>query len=170
MKSAWSFVAEHSKWVFSGIGVFFLGLLWIAYGPRTPAGTSTAEPAGASISAPPSTRISYADVMTAMRTLPPMQRGDVERRYIGLRVQWDGYLNMADVRDGELFVLLSLRKRSDRDGPDGSIFCFVSPDEYKQMGVLPDEAPVRITGDIKQVKLDAGVELTNVRLEFPPAR
>ncbi len=93
-----------------------------------------------------------------------MQRHEVAKRYVGVKVEWDSYLKSAYPRkDGNVRLRLTPHK----EFSGSNIVCEVSANEYRELGILPEGSHIRVSGEIADASYGE-VELSNVRLQILP--
>lgn len=110
------------------------------------------------------TQVSFADIEMAIDKAPPLQREQVAKNYVGLKVDWDAYLRSANVlSDGQVRLRLSMDERY----VGRSIVCLVNKEDYQILSVLPQGAPIRVLGEISSAS-SYDVELSNVKLQIAP--
>lgn len=108
--------------------------------------------------------IGFTDIETAIGKAPPMQREDVANRFAGLKIEWDSYLRSARKRpNGNVFLILSI----DKDYRGRSVICEVPADQYRELGILPEGAHIRVSGEIAKAS-PWDVEVMNAQLQILP--
>lgn len=110
-------------------------------------------------------QVTFDDIEKMIDSVPPMQRADTAKSYVGLKVEWDSYLRSADKRDNGK---VSLRLAVDKDYRGRSVLCEVPAEEYRVLGILPKGAHIRVSGEISKAST-FDVELSNVRLQIFPS-
>jgi hypothetical protein len=106
--------------------------------------------------------ITYGQVKDAILSAPPLQQESVAERYIGLRVEWDTYFrNGYKKEDGLLRLYLS--PTENYRGAD--VICDVSADDYRELSILPEGTPIRVSGEIATAAAYE-IELKSARLQF----
>jgi hypothetical protein len=106
--------------------------------------------------------ISFDDIRTAIESAPPLQRDRIAENYVGLKIEWDTYLKGGSVKkEGTI----SLRLTTNIEHSFNTIWCDVPLDEYRELGVLPEGAKVRVSGEIVKAST-CDIELKDVRLHF----
>jgi hypothetical protein len=107
-------------------------------------------------------RISYEAIRKALDSAPPLQQEDVKKHFVGINVEWDAVFKSATKADDEYIDLFL-------EAPDKHslnwITCRVRLSEYRELGVLPKNAKIRIHGEIENIET-LFVSLTNVKLFF----
>lgn len=107
-------------------------------------------------------QLTFDEIEKAIDSAPPLQREQAAKSYIGLRVEWDTYLRAAHKReDGNISLRLSL----DAEFMGRSTSCEVPEDEYRELGVLPEGAKIRVVGEISEA-CSYDIKLSNARLEI----
>ena len=105
--------------------------------------------------------ISLSDIRNAVDNAPPLQQKQIAQNYEGIFVEWDAKLASADMKEQEtVWLLLKIDK-----APSHMFHCTVKLVDYKELGVMPKGAPIRVLGRIKEVR-DISVELEEVQLFF----
>ena len=108
--------------------------------------------------------ITFSHIEEAITNAPPLQRDDVKKHFIGIKVEWETYLKAAS-KDDEGIVTLRLSPGTEIEDRLYTIRCKVAIEDYRELGILPEGTRIRINGEI--VKADRwDVELTKVRLYF----
>lgn len=185
LRSFLGWLDVNKPWVFSGIGVAvvtWVGLLlwYLRSRLRTaPAPPVVVQPVGNApplvllVAAAPQPEpphrmdVSAQSIFDALRNLPPLQREDVSRRYLGLRVDWRAKLASAtSEKDGSVELLLSVPLE-----PYVAFYvkCWVPLAEYRELGITPEGAPIRVVGKIRQFLSHTAVVLRDVELYFEKA-
>lgn len=109
-------------------------------------------------------QVSFDDIEKTIESAPPMQREYIANSFVGLKVEWDSYLRLANKRDnGEVSLLLSI----DKDYRGRAVHCKVQAEEYRVLGILPTGAHIRVSGEITKTS-SFDIELSNVRLQIFP--
>jgi len=104
--------------------------------------------------------VSLDDIRNAIKAAPPLQRDRVAKSYVGLRIEWDAYFSGGiQKEDGSLSLRLEVKSTHTWN----FIHCDVPFDEYRELGVLPENTPIRVSGEISEVGLQA-IDLKDVRL------
>lgn len=180
------FIAKNKEWLFSGAGVTILVALYaiirklllrkrsrpgtdvrsltIHLNPSSlPATTDVAEkkqlvPLGKFSS------LSFSRIGDMIESVPPLQKDEIKKNFVGIRVSWDAYLKNAR-KSPEGIVTLRLSP-----GPAAShrlytILCQVALDDYRELSILPEGAHMRIEGEIASADV-WDVELSDVKLYF----
>lgn len=185
MNAFLDYINHNKEWLFSGIGIVLLGLLvkpvaaLFKSNPTSNIDNSVGAKAEVHREALPSPElpepkisqelpsskrvsdISIGDIRDAICKAPPLQKEDIRRRYIGLRVRWAGNLSHAEMLEkGSVQVVLSPPKNY------YLMVSFIVPfSEYPELGVLPEGSGIVATGTIQAVR-DLSVFLEDVQLEF----
>jgi len=111
-------------------------------------------------------QVSFYDIEKAIDQAPPLQRDQVARNYLGLKVEWDSYLRYANKRDnGEVALRLSI----DEHYQGRSVNCVVREEDYRILAVLPQGSHIRVSGEITSAS-SFDIELSNVKLQITPTR
>jgi hypothetical protein len=181
------FITKNKEWLFSGVGVtVFIGLFAlvkkILSKKRIQPGTEIAHnmtihlipssdgcavcPVGEKTLVPLEklSSLSFSMIGEMIEAIPPLQKDEAKKNFVGIRVSWDAYLKSAS-KDAEGIVTLWLSP-----GPVAShrlytILCQVALDDYRELSILPEGAHMRVEGEI--AKADTwDVELSNVKLYF----
>jgi hypothetical protein len=104
--------------------------------------------------------ISYKEIVDHIDSLPPLQRQDVEKHYVGVTVDWETTFRGArKYSDG----LVSLSLNACEIGH--WVRCVVPLEQYPELGVMREGARVRVTGKIKELDVTA-IVLENAYLRF----
>jgi hypothetical protein len=89
--------------------------------------------------------ITLKKIQEAIDNAPPLQRKHVANSYIGIRVEWDAYFKGGS-RIGNDMV--SVRLTTNLERPLDTIWCEVPFESYRELGVLPEGAKIRVSGEI----------------------
>ena len=177
-------IIKNIKWVFSGIGVFILGIPFTivmivisqrqSASPRQPVVTTdsirfsapnTTELQSGNLSTHSNEHISSLtidEITNSIVQAPPLQRSTVAKSYVGIKVEWDAYLRVAGkIRDDKVLLILDNRK----DPPRKHIECVVSLSEYRELGILPEYSKIKVSGEIESASV-MSVSLRNVVLHI----
>jgi hypothetical protein len=103
------------------------------------------------------------EINTAIIDAPPLQRDRVAESYVGLRVEWETLF-----KNGTLNVNGTIRLHLSVDNakhPPRSVWCEVPANEYRELGILPEDSKVRVSGEIENVA-SYGVNLKDARLHI----
>ena len=89
------------------------------------------------------------EIVTAINSAPPYQKDDISKKYIGIRVDWIGYLKdvMEDPRDKEK-VMVNFNVSSQAI-IGYSFWLSEKPENFPEIRVLKRESPIRVVGDIE---------------------
>ena len=171
-------ILQNKEWLFSGVGVSVILIFWGVIRHKkesqntktqvvvhvhnadesTPSNYEEVSPADIERISP----VNFEMIRKAIDTAPPFQRDDVQRKFIGINVEWDSYLNSAN-EDNDGYVKLMLK--TGKDIGTGFIFCKVLLSDYKELGILPENSKIRIHGEIEEADRNH-VSLKNVKLMF----
>jgi hypothetical protein len=177
-------ISENKEWLFSGIGVAILGLLFAIFrkrfGRRSESVSGSKEPntilEPRSESASnlkesnvtekyPSDKVStlrFEDIREAIKNAVPLQRDAVKKYYEGINVEWEGYLKHAsEFTEGSVLIWLAPGP-TDRDALF-TIVCYVLLSDYPELRVLREGSKIRVKGMIKEAG-QFGIELDKVTL------
>lgn len=106
--------------------------------------------------------LTFEDIRKAYEGVPPLQRQRIADSFVGIRVDWDTFLKAATQEDGDMVRLLLT---TEVDVPTNSIVCRVKLSDYRELGVLPKGARIRVAGEIAEAD-SWDVRLDNVQLEI----
>ncbi|HEV2680248.1 MAG TPA: hypothetical protein VGV14_07100 [Rhodanobacter sp.] len=173
------FLVKNKEWLFSGVGVAVLGLIFRALRNRIFPPKSHASPAIVQDARQPppdnfaqlapstparitkTNTIELTQIIAALEKAPPLQKADVIKHYVGLSVQWETLLWGADKTDDDnVRVVLDF-------GPNSTklVYCSVRLSDYRQLGVMDRGTPITVIGRISEVSaLSASLE--DVQLFF----
>jgi hypothetical protein len=173
------FISENKDWIFSGIGVTILIFAYVlirniffkkdkatqkAEIHLHPSDESSKTDGSELIPIEKINLLSFEDIGKTLAKAPPLQKDDVKKNFRGIKVMWDGYLKTVSKKDNDI-VLLRLAPGSKPEDRLSTILCEVSLNDYRELGILPEGAKIRIQGEIaKADKYD--IELINVKLFF----
>jgi hypothetical protein len=178
-----NWIVQNKEWLFSGVGITVFTIIYGVFMNRRNASADKSvsqvivhvhnetdgpyQPGIKDVKITPSSierisRISYEAIRKALDSAPPLQQEDVKKHFVGINVEWDAVLNSATKADDE-YIDLFLQ------APDKHtlnwITCRVRLSEYRELGVLPKNAKIRIHGEIENIET-LFVSLTNVKLFF----
>lgn len=94
------------------------------------------------------------EIITAINSAPPYQKDEISKKYIGIRVDWIGYLKdvMKDPRDKEK-VMVNFNVSSQKI-IGHSFWLSEKPENFPVIRVLKRESPIRVVGDIESANGD----------------
>jgi len=179
------YILHNKEWIFSGIGVTILGLLFLIIryffkkkhiSIKGPEGITT----NITKPEPPYTAhensMPQEDVYKITRELeemPPLHLDDITKNYIGLNVDWLTEYSSAYKKDNDL-IRVHLRLITKLFQPIFVRLIFVRPifvwcevklSDYKQFSILKRNAKIRVIGKI--IKFEPySIELSDVNLFF----
>jgi hypothetical protein len=177
------YLDKNKEWLFSGVGVAFVGYLvarfWPRFFPRTTPKEvivqvsdqrlpQTMKPESRNNGTPAQitkiTTITLAEIAAALENAPPLQKDDVAKHYKGINVQWETKFFSAE-KDDDDNVQLTLDF-----GPSYThlVYCTVRLSDYRELGVLPKGAPITVMGRIRKVAHKSAT-LEDVQLFFHSA-
>jgi len=108
--------------------------------------------------------ISLDEINKSLEEAPPLQRDHIAGSYSGLRIEWDTKFVGGKLRDnGDIRLHLSVPG----DTRPASVWCNVPSVEYRELGILPEGAKIRVAGEIDRIA-DYGIDITNARLHIYP--
>jgi len=103
------------------------------------------------------------EINTSLANAPPMQRTRIAESYSGLRVEWDTeFLNGKLQDDGNIRLQLTV---PDTEHQPKSVWCNVPATEYRELGILPENSKIRVSGEIEKVA-SYGIDLKDARLHI----
>lgn len=103
------------------------------------------------------------DINTSIVDAPPLQRTRVSDSYVGLRVEWDTYFVSGKLREnGDIRLQLTI---PDAKHQPKSVWCEVPASEYRELGILPEDSKIRVSGEIESIA-EYGVNLKDARLHI----
>jgi hypothetical protein len=189
------YIQDNRQWIFSGIGVAILGLIWALVralfrrrrisDTRGPACVQTTP--SNPVEAPPSTvprltpsdvrpfegqisAVTFAEISAALKSTPPNRLAEVAKRYWGKWVQWDTCTSSSEM---DLILWRMSRFSADDKGvisfplPNGGeVHCeVVNRSNYPSLDKLPYGVPVTVIGRINRVT-QKQVDLEQTQLFF----
>ena len=183
--SIFEYLDKNKEWLFSGIGVLFIGYLATHFRKRLFPQTAQNGNGGAVVivqvssqQLPQSTNIeslnqvtpahitkittiTLAEITKALENAPPLQNNELAKHYKGINVQWETKLFNAEKKEDDN-VRLSLDF-----GPRDAhlVYCTVRLSDYRELGVLPKGAPITVMGRIREVERKSAT-LEDVQLFF----
>ena len=148
---------KNKEWVFSGVGVAMLiaaatAIKWFWHRHTSRSGLSLGMTLQEVIDSPPATPSSRPPetlplepqaIIKAIKSAPFLQQSDLAKHYVGIRVEWAGKLISAEKRENKVQLLLMT-------GHVGISF-EVNPADYPGLGLLREDAAVRVSGIIESV-------------------
>lgn len=171
------FFTENIEWLFSGAGVALVAGVIALFRRKKATETSNlvihyhskqsngSEEENISDSPIPIKKVSLVTMETiyqAISDAPPLMAEDVKKQFVGIYVEWDLYLKTATKREGGL---VSLRLTDNPGEILNTINCEVLLEDYKELGILPKMAKIKVTGEIESAE-SFDVSLTNAKLYF----
>ncbi len=108
--------------------------------------------------------LSLRQIKDDIASVPPYQRRDKQRYYIGQQIDWQGKLASVhpEDKDGNVSVMLNIEGQVIKGlaiVPVSDLCsCDVPLDKYPQLKFLPEGSPVRITGKIAGFVLTVDIE------------
>lgn len=105
--------------------------------------------------------VTVEEINTALSEAPPLQRDRVAERYTGLHVEWDTKFIGGKIREDEK-IQLHLKSVG---GREESVWCEVPAAEYRELGILPKNAKIQVSGEITKIA-SYGIELKDARLHI----
>jgi hypothetical protein len=103
------------------------------------------------------------EINTSLVDAPPLQRTRISESYVGLRVEWD-----TQFVDGKLQengdIRLQLTIPNSKHQPK-SVWCEVPASEYRELGILPENSKIRVSGKIETIA-SYGIYLKDARLHI----
>ena len=107
--------------------------------------------------------VSADEISAAIESAPPLQRKQVSDNYVGLHVEWETTFVAGDAdKDGKIRLFLRAR---DSKTTMGNVWCEVSASEYRELGILPANAEIRIYGEIAKIG-NLGIDIKDARLHI----
>lgn len=104
--------------------------------------------------------ITFDEISQAIKKAPPLQQELVEESYVGLRIEWDTYFKSGSHREKDMIMLLLT---TDSAVGSNTIWCEVPFNEYRELGILPRGAKIRVAGEITSASV-WDVKLKDARL------
>ena len=156
-------------WVVVG-AILAGGLIVLRPAPKTPipppqaAAPVTGSPLTGSTA---TASLSVGEIVAAVNTAPPLQKSDVARNYVGIAIDWTGYLRSAEeeFQDPKLIRVNLVVDKADVVGD--SIWFTIGRDEVPELKVLHKNSKLGVSGRIVSVSgpgLSVTVEPTQVRV------
>lgn len=171
------FILDNKEWIFSGIGVAVIGVLITILRRKSPESpqvmvhvsntdkTQSEDIQSVDVSHVSIERISpitFKDIQKAIDEATPFQRQQVGKNFIGIMVEWDGFLShVYDAQDDMVKLMLTTEKKMSLS----AIHCEVPLNQYREISVLPEGTRIRIQGKIETAER-YHVYLTDARLFF----
>lgn len=97
--------------------------------------------------------------------VPPLQRQDVARRYIGIKVDWELIFSSASLIEKDQAVILFDSAPANKVNLM-SVRCLVKLSDYQELSIMKSGKKVRVTGTISGIGLLLFVELKDVKLTY----
>ena len=170
------YILKNKEWLFSGIGVTFIGLLLLfiryLFKKKTPRTKNDIERVTNNITKAKTNGIVHVSAMSQedvyriiqeLKEMPPLHIEDITKNYVGLNVDllteyFSAYQKDADLIRVQLFLI------GNSFNPV-TVWCEVNLSEYKQFSILKKNAKIRVIGKIAKIDLYS-VSLSNVKLFF----
>jgi len=173
----WNWLLNNKEWLFSGGGIVLVALLIRFVFQRIKKAKPKDEATGSLslqqiIEGPPAkppeirkevkgVSLSALAIMTTIEETPLLQRPDVAKNYIGLRVSWDGKLSSANkISDNNIRLII----RISEGYKDVGVTFEINPNRYPGLGLLKYKHSVRVSGVISRVS--DYFELEDAYLEY----
>lgn len=115
--------------------------------------TTSTPPAETTAPVRPLTNISVKEIVETVRAAPPLQQQDTAKNYVGLDVEWTGYLKTAGPAYGnpkEVQVNLNAHKNQ---VVDYSIWFNIELDKIPEFRLLHEESKIKVRGRITSVSV-----------------
>ena len=173
------FLVKNKEWLFSGVGVVALGLLFSVlrnriFRPKSPAPSAIVQdsyepPPGSPVYLAPSVpaqvkrtnTIELTQITAALEKVPPLQKADLIKYYIGLSVQWEALLWSAEKKDDDnVRVVLDFGSKNTK-----LVYCSVRLSNYRELGVMERGTPITVIGRISELSATSA-SLEDVQLFF----
>jgi hypothetical protein len=107
--------------------------------------------------------LSIDDIINTISKAPPLQRDQVAKNYIGLKIEWDTLFKGGKLIEGDLIRLhLSV---IDAATFGSIVWCVVPAKQYPELAILPTNSKVRIYGEIEMVE-SYGVDIKDAHLHI----
>jgi hypothetical protein len=107
--------------------------------------------------------LSIDDILNTISNAPPLQRDQVAKNYIGLKIEWDTLFKSGKLLDGDLIMLtLSV---IDATAFGSIVWCKVPAKQYHELAILPKDSKVRIYGEIEKLE-SFGVDIKDAHLHI----
>ncbi len=179
------FIIKNKEWLFSGIGVIILlGIITLfkkiffrkkdkkseETKPQeitihlSPSGESSKADESSLIPIEKISPLSFSQIQKAIGEAPPLQRDDIKKNLKGIKVVWDCYLKGASKLNNDI-ISLWLWDSNEVDKHLSTIWCKVSLNDYRELGIMPEGTKIRVQGEIARVD-QFDIELVNVKLLF----
>ena len=155
-------------WVVVG-AILAGGLIVLRPGPKPPIPPEAVAPftdtplSGSTAAA----SLTVGEIIAAVNTAPPLQKNDVARNYVGIVIDWTGYLRSAEeeFQDPKRIRVNLVVDKADVVGD--SIWFTIGRDELPELKVLHQNSKLSVSGRIVSVSgpgLNVVVEPTLVRV------
>lgn len=157
--------------------------LWVVVGATLVAGLIVLRPASkapippppaaAPVTGSPLTRstatasLSVGEIIAAVKTAAPLQKSDVARNYVGIAIDWTGYLRSAEEESQDPKLIRVNLVVDKADVVPNSIWFTISRDEVPELKVLHENSKLGVSGRIVSVSaqgLSVTVEPAHVRV------
>ncbi len=106
-------------------------------------------------------KVTPVDIITTINNAPPLQRVRVAEGYIGLKVRWETLFSHGTLHKDEITVLLRVIDAKCWH----CIRCTVPARDNRELGILPEDSKVRVSGEIENIDLRT-ITLTDARLHI----
>jgi len=166
------YILKNKEWIFSGIGVSTIALLFIIFKyfihHKTPL-TNKDKPKGTNVQS--DSVIQSGDIpqnqvyriIKEIEEMPPLQLDSIRKHYIGLNVDWlTEYYSAYKAENGLIKVYLTLITESFRPI---NVNCEVNFSEYKQFSIVKRGTKIKIIGEISKFE-DYSFWIKNAKLFF----
>ena len=170
------YILKNKEWIFSGIGVSTIALLFLCFKYFFRRNRSHTQNAADNTSNSESIlEVSDGEfpqedvyrIMKELEKMPPLHVDDMRRNYVGLKVDWlTEYFSAYEKDDDLIRVNLTLLTKSTRPI---NVNCEVKLSEYKKFSILKRGAKVRVVGEIAKFE-SYSFDLSKVMLFFHKRR
>jgi hypothetical protein len=113
--------------------------------------------------------ITIDEINSAVLAAPPLQRSNVAKRFVGLRIEWDTNFVGGKEEDNDKITLHLRPAKTDVSLSDisgiSAIWCTVPASEYRELGILPKDSKIRVSGEIDQIT-DHAIYVKEARLHI----
>ena len=147
-------LSNNKEWLFSGIGITLLGLVYLGINKflmgreNMKIGHKTDQLSEInSHEKDTPLNMTPSELVHAIDDVPPYQREEVAKHYVGLLVRWKGELRSASPSKGKKIALLLSRQQM------GSVIveCSVNESDYPSLKVMKEGTLVVIQGKIARI-------------------
>ena len=157
---------NNKEWLFSGVGIVAIVLIitFVKWIKRRKTAQENAKQSAEPLDQKAGSSLSAAEIRAAIDRAPFLQRLDVIKHYIGLRVSWDGKLTSAwKLNEKTTRVMILVEEKNRYLSAMGD----VEISKYPGLALLKEEHPIHMSGTISNISEYSGYfSLKDVKIKY----